>query len=700
MKRLKSKNRHISRNVYVLLTIIFAGLLIYINYDWLYQLLGEEMIISIDIILQVLILIANVAVGIQIWMATKFSPINKNIHTGALFFTLSICQLIAVMTYRTMPYSDYGGLSDFYNLLTLNFFPLGMVAIFSIAYKVTSSLYRAMIFSASILVAIAFGAVSIWQKEWIEFLLNDLNVMSWGRLSALVIQAMVIVLLFKFLNLSRHKNQLLLIASISFIIGTVFYTFANQQEGPIYFIGELLQFFAYMTLFRAIYYSSVEGPYNALEKSELRMQKMAYFDQETGLPNYRYLEEKLQSEFNNKEREHALVMIEIDRVNILKSLFGQRTITEALNNVAGKWKSVIDQEVLVQFSSHQFLLYIPHYSAPHLEQVLNTLQQSVDEPIQLKHLSLKVQFTAGMALFPKHADSLDRLMTCVHLASSEAHQKGVAYVEYSVSLDMQNREHVQLTYDLERAIAEHELFLEYQPQYDLQSRMITSVEALVRWRHKTHGIIPPIRFISLAEETGLIIPLGMEVLRTACREIKQWQDEHQRPLRVAVNLSLAQLYEDHFIDEVITVLQETGLEPQYLQLEITESFMSEATQIVPILNELKKIGITLAIDDFGTGYSSLSYLTDLPIDCVKVDRSFVNKIGISHKGEAIVTTILTLAESLHLSVVAEGVETSEQLQYLEEVGCHKIQGYYISRPIPFEQLLHDYHKIEKVYEML
>jgi EAL domain-containing protein (putative c-di-GMP-specific phosphodiesterase class I) len=240
---------------------------------------------------------------------------------------------------------------------------------------------------------------------------------------------------------------------------------------------------------------------------------------------------------------------------------------------------------------------------------------------------------------------------------------------------------------LRRALRDNEFLLHYQPQVDIVTGQIVGMEALVRWRDPEAGLIPPSSFIPVAEECGLIGPLSEWVLREACRQNKAWQDEGLPPARVSVNLSARQ-FQHHDIAKVVTkVLEETGLEPQYLELELTEStIMRNAEEAVLMLNELHALGIGLAIDDFGTGYSSLSYLKRFPVDRLKIDRSFVSDIGVSGDDETITSAIIALAHSLKLQVIAEGVETSAQLDFLKERACDEMQGYYFSRPIPRDEI--------------
>jgi EAL domain-containing protein (putative c-di-GMP-specific phosphodiesterase class I) len=238
---------------------------------------------------------------------------------------------------------------------------------------------------------------------------------------------------------------------------------------------------------------------------------------------------------------------------------------------------------------------------------------------------------------------------------------------------------------LRHALNRNQLLLHYQPQVDLYSKKITCMEALIRWNHPDLGMVPPASFIPIAEDTGLIIPIGEWVLRTACAQNKAWHGAGNPPIRVGVNLSIRQFHQQDLVRMVARVLEETGLQPQFLELELTESIMEKAEETVKTLCHLKDLGIKISIDDFGTGYSSLSYLKRFPISRLKIDRSFVNDLAKDRDDEAIVRATITLAHNLNLKAIAEGVETEEQLHILGSLGCDEIQGYLFSPTLPLEK---------------
>jgi diguanylate cyclase len=317
----------------------------------------------------------------------------------------------------------------------------------------------------------------------------------------------------------------------------------------------------------------------------------------------------------------------------------------------------------------------------------------VSAPAQVHGHELCVTPSIGFSLFPDHGANAQALITTAdaamyHVKRSGRHGARVFSPEMSTFFP----DRLALETDLRKALDRRELELHYQPKFDVRSGAITGMEALVRWRHPERGLITPGEFVPLAEETGLIIPLGQWVLREACRQNRAWQDEGLAPLRVAINISGVQLRHDDLAENVALALQETRLEPRYLEIEITESVvMQNASTALLILDRLSAMGIHLAVDDFGTGYSSLSYLKRFPIHSLKIDRSFIRDLSTDHNDALIVQAIIALAHSLRLQVVAEGVEEISQLKTLQSFGSDQYQGYLSSRPLPaddFRRLMH------------
>jgi predicted signal transduction protein with EAL and GGDEF domain len=312
-------------------------------------------------------------------------------------------------------------------------------------------------------------------------------------------------------------------------------------------------------------------------------------------------------------------------------------------------------------------------------------------PFQIDGHDIFVTASVGIAMYPHDGLDVPTLVKHADSAMYRAKKTNTGFQFYEASMEHTISEHVRLESDLRRALENNELEVYYQPQARLHDQRIIGMEALVRWKHATRGMVPPNEFIPLAEETGLINPLGEFVLRRACAQLRTWIDNGLPKLRVAVNLSVRQLLQKNFAETVEAVLIDTDLPPELLELEITEStLMEHAQDTLQALHRLRSLGVRLSIDDFGTGYSSLSYLKRFPVDIIKIDRSFVRDVAQDADDAAIVAGIIALAHSLRLEVVAEGVETEAQLNYLRAQKCDLLQGYYLSQAVPaaqFEQLV-------------
>jgi EAL domain-containing protein (putative c-di-GMP-specific phosphodiesterase class I) len=300
--------------------------------------------------------------------------------------------------------------------------------------------------------------------------------------------------------------------------------------------------------------------------------------------------------------------------------------------------------------------------------------------------------SVGVATYPTDGDSAESLTRYADIAMYRAKELGRNMFQfYTTEMNERTLDRLKIENDLRRALERDEFVLHYQPQLSLSTGKIIGMEVLLRWNHPTQGMVPPGRFIGLAEDMGLIVPIGAWVLRTACLQTMAWHRAGWTGLRVAVNLSPRQFTQYSLVQSIADLLEETGMDPQWLELELTEgTVMHDVDHAIEVLRNLKALGVQISIDDFGTGYSSLSYLRRFPIDVLKIDQSFVRELSTDKDDAAIVRTIITLAHSLRLQVIAEGVETTAQLNFLRAEGCDMMQGYYYSRPVgtaEFEELL-------------
>jgi diguanylate cyclase (GGDEF)-like protein len=389
------------------------------------------------------------------------------------------------------------------------------------------------------------------------------------------------------------------------------------------------------------------------------------------------------------------MLIDLDRFKFVNDSMGHKAGDVLLVTVAARLRSSLrDSDTVARLSGDEFVVILSEHQDQKLSpDIVQRVMDSVAQPVILGTKEFMVTCSIGVAVYPSEGTPADSLIEHADIAMYRAKKLGRNNFQfYTPAMNEESQERVRIEGALRTALERNEFVLHYQPQVDLASGRIVGMEALIRWQHPELGMVPPSRFIGVAEETGLIVPIGAWVMRAACAQNKAWQDAGLGRLRVAVNLSARQFGAADLLERIEQALQDSALDPGCLEIELTESlFMSDVTPAVDLLHRMKALGVQLSIDDFGTGYSSLSYLSRFPIDTLKIDRSFVADITHDANDAAIVTSIIALAHNLKLAVIAEGVENVEQLDYLRRHGCDEIQGYYFSRPLPaeqFEQLLH------------
>ena len=416
----------------------------------------------------------------------------------------------------------------------------------------------------------------------------------------------------------------------------------------------------------------------------------AFHDSLTGLPNRALFMDRLRHRVAlHQRREHrhfSVLFLDVDRFKVINDSLGHVRGDELLIAIARRLQGCLRPgDTVARLGGDEFTILIEDVAAPaDALKVADRIQEELQAPFTLGgqevFSGVSIGVAHGGAHYQRPEDILRDADTALYRAKAAGRSR---WVEFDSSMHDRAVALLLLETDLRRAVARKELRLHYQPVVSLSSGGIVGAEALVRWQHPDRGLVSPGEFIPLAEETGLIIPIGAWVLREACRQMKAWQDELGLPLlEVGVNLSSKQFLQPLLVQEVAAVLRETHLSPRALRLEVTESLLMEKSDhVADVMTQLRAMGVRLDLDDFGTGYSSLSYLHQFPIDTLKIDRSFVQRIGVSDEGREMVHTIMSLAQSLDLEVVAEGVETEEQLQMLRELHCPYAQGYHLSRPV-------------------
>jgi diguanylate cyclase (GGDEF)-like protein len=436
-------------------------------------------------------------------------------------------------------------------------------------------------------------------------------------------------------------------------------------------------------------------------KAKAYQDRLTYYDAVTGLPNRQRFAERLRRGLRRAKhemKECAVLHLDLDRFKQINDTLGRRTGDEILKTIAVRLEqctrpgdliegSEADQEtggLLARVGGDEFAIFLPWAgSVQHAGRVARRILASLERPISLAGHDLFVSCSIGIALSPADGDDAEKLLGRADIAMSHAKQSGRnTYQFYSESLNAESVERLSLESQLRVALGRGEISLHYQPKLDMHGKILGS-EALMRWDHPEMGSIPPVRFIPVAEETGLINTLGEWALGEACRQTREWQQATSRPIRISVNVSSQQFGRSNLPEVVESALESSGLPASHLVLELTESMlMQNPERTSKLLERIKRMGVTISIDDFGTGYSSLAYLKRFSLDELKIDRSFVQGVPEDADDGAIVTAILAMAHSLGLKVVAEGVETVDQLAFLAANGCDEYQGYLFSKPVP------------------
>jgi diguanylate cyclase (GGDEF)-like protein len=440
-----------------------------------------------------------------------------------------------------------------------------------------------------------------------------------------------------------------------------------------------------------------------LEAANLQLRHLATHDALTGLPNRVLLDDRLAQAIAHADRDaqaFAVLMLDLDRFKLINDSFGHRSGDMVLNEVARRLQGLVRSiDTVARVGGDEFVLVVSPAVRADTEEIGKRANEVLCAPIQLEGVDLRISSSIGIAFYPTDGGSAESVLAHADAAMYCAKERGRNnYQCFGPGMKSVALERVSLESELHQALKLEQFELFYQPKVDTASGDIHSAEALIRWRHPQRGLIQPVEFIPLAEECGLIHEIGAWVLREACRQCAVWQRAGQLPLRVAVNVSASQFRRGDLFEVVRGALQESQLDPRFLEIELTESaVMTNPEDSAAILEQLSRMGVLVSVDDFGTGYSSMSYLRRFPIDKLKIDRSFITDLTTRAEDASIVQAIVSLAHSLRLKVVAEGVETLEQLKFLQSVGCDQYQGYHFSPPLPaaeFAELVSSWQKAE------
>lgn len=471
----------------------------------------------------------------------------------------------------------------------------------------------------------------------------------------------------------------------------IFETVHRRKDGSCYPVDVLLQ------------YSPAEDPpvfvamildITEKKKADDTLNYLAYYDNLTGLPNRSLFVDRLEQAMKVADRYEQLVavlFIDLDKFKNINDSLGHDAGDSLLKNAAERLSSCIrSSDTVARWGGDEFCLLLQNIH--HIENVNIVADKIIErfaEPFSIKDKKMFVTASIGIILYPLDETDVKSLLKNADTAMYHAKEKGrnnYQYYNHEMSARLEQR--IELEHELRHALERDEFTLQYQPQVDIQQDRIVGIEALIRWQHPERGMVPPDEFIGIAEETGLILPIGEWVLQQACQQMQALRNTGLPSIHVSINLSVRQLRESTLVDKVSQVLQQTGLEPSMLDLEITESMlMSDIDRVKQTLKELSELGVSISVDDFGTGHSSLAYLKQFPISTLKIDRSFITDIPEDKDDVSITIAIINMARGLGIKTVAEGVEMKEQLDFLKTHECNLMQGYYFSKPVAFDEIV-------------
>jgi diguanylate cyclase (GGDEF)-like protein/PAS domain S-box-containing protein len=439
-------------------------------------------------------------------------------------------------------------------------------------------------------------------------------------------------------------------------------------------------------------YHGIARDISAERTIQEKIYQLAHFDALTGLMNRTMLNEHIERTISESERHQhtvAVLFIDLDGFKAINDMHSHAAGDFVLKSVAARLKdSVRREDFVARLGGDEFVAVLTNTSADEAARVSKRILVEIASPIVSEEATFQLKASIGISLCPDDGTTGTALLQHADLAMYKAKDAdGNRFAFFSQDMEESAQRRLHLGTGLRKALENREFKLFWQPKVCTTSRRVTGVEALLRWFHPKEGLIPPNVFIPIAEETGLIVPIGRWVILEACRQVKAWQDEGIR-LHASINVSARQFREESFVDDMKTCVEIAGCDPRLLEVEVTESMvMHDPEQVVHLLHELKLLGIEISLDDFGTGHSSLAWLRKFPIDTIKIDRSFVSFLTTDQDDQAICKAVIALAKSLDLKTVAEGVETLEQANLLEALGCDKLQGFYFFKPMPLEQLM-------------
>ncbi|MNO27180.1 Phytochrome-like protein cph2 [compost metagenome] len=634
------------------------------------------------------------AIFTQGWILFADKLSRQRLYSAALFSVIGLLDVLHILTLSGIrPFGLEIGLNLSIAFLAVSHFicAAGMSIIFFLPDRQVSGQHKMAVFAATaVLSTVGISLLYIYQSQ-LPVILGDGVSLLGGKAVWISTFLLYIVGIAAIVYRRNEENRA---ASLTMIIAMVFMIMGHalpmnnnlMDDGFILALGEWYMGISYYFVLKGVYRLTIEEPLLGRQAAEARMKHMFYHDDLTGLPNLRRLKQRLGKLLVSHGREGkriGVAVVNIDRFKAINDSLGYSAGDKLLMEVGGRLSRLcMDRERIFRLGEDEFAMILPEMlDASEVECRAREMLASIDPSVVIDETEYHISLSMGLAVFPDDAVEVDQIIQYSDMAVHYAKEQGEDFARYMDSMKKVTQARVELENDMRKALEREEFFLEFQPQFSLLSGKMVGMEALVRWNHPKRGLITPGEFIPLAEESGLIVPLGEWVLRTACQHNKQWQMDGYDPVCISVNLSMRQFRQYNLADRVDMILKEVGLEPRYLELEVTESMTLDIETAFNQLKGLKRLGVHISIDDFGTGYSSLYYLKSLPIDRLKIDQAFVKEVMMDNNDAAIVSTITTMAKHLKLKVTAEGVESKDQLEFLKLQNCHEGQGYLFSKPV-------------------
>lgn len=677
--------------------VAIGGLLFFLVSQWFRSYSGSDLIISGYPVLMLLggFAAAAACIGIynQSWLFQTQKLTLRRVLLTTLFLMIGLFELVHVVSFAeetpggAMMESEFSlMMSTMGSLISSS----GLLFIYTVREKEFALPRKFLLFGATLgsFLILYILAIQEWSMmpEMLDVHLLGILFTRMHLITSGLYLAGAVVLYVQWKKTRNADLPPVLCGILSFLMGQVYCVTATAVDDLNLLLGMLSNCMGYFFIQKGLYASVVDTPFLQQQAAEAKMNYIAHHDDVTGLPNRRRLSQRLNLMMKDAAREEKLVgvlVLNINRFKTINDSLGQQAANRVLRQVGQRLNhSSLPGEEVFGLGRDEFALTMTDfYSTDTALGRTRSILQLFEKPVMVDGNEYHLTLGIGMAIYPYDGESPQEMIQNADTALHSAKEQGIELNRYAHAMQMKAQERLQLENDLRKALARGQFYLVYQPQVNLQSGLVVGMEALVRWQHPQRGSVSPAEFIPLAEESGLIVPLGEWVLRQACAQNKLWQEAGYRKLCVSVNLSMRQFRHSHLLDSINSILRETGLEPAWLELEITESMTFDKDRAFEQLHKIKEIGVHISIDDFGTGYSSLHYLKDLPIDRLKIDRSFVNEIKEDSNNAAIVSTITSMAHHLHLKVTAEGVENEEQMMFLRNQHCHEAQGYFFSKPI-------------------